>query len=119
MVLDASLLNAQHIKVRIKGKVEQFREGVAPSPTPIEQGAFRSPSTIVANFTFTYSTGLSGKKLTLKNIWRNWKIKKDDDVDEEEEEKDRLSRKVERWEWKKKEGMEKGGRVISIRYRSD
>ena len=33
MVLDASLLNTQHYKVRIKGKVEQSREGVAPSPT--------------------------------------------------------------------------------------
>ena len=33
-VLDASLLNPQHYKVRIKGKVEQSREGVAPSPTP-------------------------------------------------------------------------------------
>ena len=34
MVLDASLLNTQHYKVRIKGKVEQSREGVSPSPTP-------------------------------------------------------------------------------------
>ena len=34
MVLDASLLNTQHYEVRIKGKVEQSREGVAPSPTP-------------------------------------------------------------------------------------
>ena len=34
MVLDASLLNTQHYKVRIKGKVNQSREGVAPSPTP-------------------------------------------------------------------------------------
>ena len=34
MVLDASLLNTQHYKVRVKGKVEQSREGVAPSPTP-------------------------------------------------------------------------------------
>ena len=33
MVLDASLLNTQHYKIRIKGKVEQSREGVAPSPT--------------------------------------------------------------------------------------
>ena len=33
MVLDASLLNTQHYKVWIKGKVEQSREGVAPSPT--------------------------------------------------------------------------------------
>ena len=34
MVLDASFLNTQHYKLRIKGKVEQSREGVAPSPTP-------------------------------------------------------------------------------------
>ena len=34
MVLDASLLNTQHYKVRIKGKVEQSWEGVAPSSTP-------------------------------------------------------------------------------------
>ena len=33
MVLDASLLNTQHYMVRIKGKVEQSREGVVPSPT--------------------------------------------------------------------------------------
>ena len=33
MVLDAALLNTQHCKVRIKSKVEQSREGVAPSPT--------------------------------------------------------------------------------------
>ena len=33
MVLDASLFNTQHYKVQIKGKVEQSREGVAPSPT--------------------------------------------------------------------------------------
>ena len=33
MVLDASLISTQHYKVRIKGKVEQSRKGVAPSPT--------------------------------------------------------------------------------------
>ena len=33
MVLHATLLNTQHYKVRIKGKVEQSGEGVAPSPT--------------------------------------------------------------------------------------
>ena len=49
MVLDASLLNTQHYKVRIKGKVEQSREGVA-----IEKGAFGLPSTVVANFTYLY-----------------------------------------------------------------
>ncbi len=30
MVLDAALLNAQHYKLRIKGKVEQSREVVVP-----------------------------------------------------------------------------------------
>ena len=34
MVLDATLLNTQHYKVSIKGKVEQSREGVAPYSTP-------------------------------------------------------------------------------------
>ena len=33
MVLDASLLNIQHYKVQIKGKVEKSGKGVAPSPT--------------------------------------------------------------------------------------
>ena len=45
MVLDASLLNTQHYKVRIKGKVEQSWEGVAPSPThwcsSYRKGSFR------------------------------------------------------------------------------
>ena len=53
MVLDASLLNTQH---RIKGKVEQSREGVAPplhlGVVAIEKGTFGLPSTIVANFTY-------------------------------------------------------------------
>ena len=34
MVLDTSLLNTQQYKVHIKGKVNQSRKGVAPSPTP-------------------------------------------------------------------------------------
>ena len=34
MVLDTSLLCTKQYKVRIKGKVVQFREGVAPSTTP-------------------------------------------------------------------------------------
>ena len=33
MVPDATLLNTQHYKVWIKGKVEHLRNGVAPSPT--------------------------------------------------------------------------------------
>ena len=32
MVLDASLLNTQHYKVRIKGKVEQSKEGSSALP---------------------------------------------------------------------------------------
>ena len=55
MVLDASLLNTQHYKVRIKGKVEQSREGVAPSPThwcsSYRKGILRV-TPMVANFTY-------------------------------------------------------------------
>ena len=62
MVLDASLLNAQHYKVRIKGKVVQSRvnwrnPGMEMHPplhlcvVVIEKGAFGSPSTTVVNFT--------------------------------------------------------------------
>ena len=55
MVLDTSLLNTQHYKVRIKGKVEQSGEStpVHLAVVAIEKGAFWSPSTTVANFTFT------------------------------------------------------------------
>ena len=34
MVLHAALLSTQHYKMKIKGKVEQSRDGVPPSPTP-------------------------------------------------------------------------------------
>ena len=56
MVLDATLLNIQHYKVRIKGKVEQSRERSSALPlhlgvVAIEKGAFGSPLTTVANFT--------------------------------------------------------------------
>ena len=55
MLLDAALLNTQHYKVRIKGKMEQSRERSKGPPlllsvVAIEKGAFGSPSTIVANF---------------------------------------------------------------------
>ena len=56
MALDTSLLNTLNFKVRIKGKVEQSKErssallgGVA-----IENGAFGSPLTTVANFTYLF-----------------------------------------------------------------
>ena len=51
MVLDSALVNTQHYKVSIKGKVEQSRErplGVVA----IEKGAFGSSTTKVTNFTY-------------------------------------------------------------------
>ena len=52
MVLDATLLNTQYYKVRIKGKVEQSRyRSSAFGVVDIEKGAFGSTSTTVANFT--------------------------------------------------------------------
>ena len=52
MILDASLLNTQHYKVWIKGKVEQSRERSSALPqylgiVAIEKRAFESPSTTV------------------------------------------------------------------------
>ena len=57
MVLDAAMLITQHYKVRIKGKVDQSREKSSALPLHLgvvgnEKGAFRSPSTKVANFSF-------------------------------------------------------------------
>ena len=53
MVLDNSLLNTQRYKVRIKGKMEQSRgRSCALGVVTTEKGAFGSPSTSVANFTF-------------------------------------------------------------------
>ena len=57
MELDTTLLNTQHYKVRFKGKVEQSREWSSAPPlhlsvVAIEKGAFGSPSTMVANFTY-------------------------------------------------------------------
>ena len=59
MVLDASFFNTQQYKVHIKGKVEQSRESSSAPPlhlgiVAIEKGVFKSPLTMVTNFTFTY-----------------------------------------------------------------
>ena len=57
MVLDTTLLNTQHYKVRFKGKVEQSWEWSSALPlgvVAIEKGAFGSPSTMVANFIYFY-----------------------------------------------------------------
>ena len=61
MVLDTTLLNTQHYKVRFKGKVEQSWEWSSALPytlvVAIEKGAFGSPSTMVANFTLHIGVG--------------------------------------------------------------
>ena len=59
MVFDAALLNTQHYKVGIKGKVEQSRERSSTLPlhlglVDIEKGAFRWLSTQVTNFTHVH-----------------------------------------------------------------
>ena len=55
MVLDFSLLNAQHFKVRIQGKVEQSRERSSVlGVVAIEKGAFGLLSTKGDNFTYLY-----------------------------------------------------------------
>ena len=59
MILYAALLNTQHYKLRIKGKVEQFRDSSRALPlhfrvVDIKKGAFGSPSTKVANFLYIY-----------------------------------------------------------------
>ena len=54
MVLDASLLYTQHYKIWVKGKVEQSRERSSAllGVVAIGKGAFGSPSTMVAKFTY-------------------------------------------------------------------
>ena len=54
--LDTSLLNIQHYKVCIKGKVKKSKE-ISSAPLPlgvvaIEKGAFWSPSTMATNFIY-------------------------------------------------------------------
>ena len=57
MVLVTSLLNTQHYKVRIKGKMEQSRKRSDTLPigvVAIEKCAFGSLSTTVAHFIYIY-----------------------------------------------------------------
>ena len=73
MVLDASLLNTRHYKARIKRKVEQSRELRSAPPlhlgvVAVEKGAFGSPSTTVANFTYLYTK----KRVHLQNS--SWSV---------------------------------------------
>ena len=59
MVLDVALPSTQHYKVRVKGKVKQSWGWSSALPytmvVAIEKGAFGSPSTSVANFTYSPS----------------------------------------------------------------
>ena len=59
MVLGAALLNTQHYKVQIKGKMEQSRECSSAFPlylgvVAIEKEAIWSPLTKVTNFIYLY-----------------------------------------------------------------
>ena len=61
MVLDSSLLNTQQYRVRIKGKVVQSRERSSAlflyfGVVAIENGAFWSSSSTIANFTYILCT---------------------------------------------------------------
>ena len=56
MVIDTSLLITLQYKVRMEDKVAQPRERSSAlyyGVVAIEKGVFKSPSTTVANFTFT------------------------------------------------------------------
>ena len=61
MVLDASLLNIQHYKVQIKGKVEKSRERSRCPPLHLgvvanKKGAFELPSiTLLTTYTHTHT----------------------------------------------------------------
>ena len=54
MVLDATLLNTQYVKVQIKGKSSSPWKGIASSldVVAMKKGAFRSPSTTVDQFIY-------------------------------------------------------------------
>ena len=59
MVLDI-LLNSQHCKVRIKGKVKQsegkeYHPPLHLSVVAIEKGAYGLPLTMVVNFTYLFN----------------------------------------------------------------
>ena len=58
MVLDASLLNTQHYKVQIKGKVEHSMEwsSTLPYTLAIEKGALRAPSTMIDDSLWIFQT---------------------------------------------------------------
>ena len=78
MVLDAALLNTQHCKVWIKGKVEQSMERNSALPyTSMKKGAFWSPltTTMVANLCILSSSSSSSKStITLYKSFRLYPV---------------------------------------------
>ena len=83
MILDTSLLNTQHYKVQIKGKVEQSKDRTSTLPlhlraVAIEKGAFGSllgcswlSSRTYKLIKFLYS--LSGCRKTLTELRKEWR----------------------------------------------
>ena len=73
MVLDASLLSTQHYKVWIKGKVEQSRKGVAPSPThwcsSYRKGSLRVTLDYGRQLYFTYNYNLYNNNIYNDNLY--------------------------------------------------
>ena len=72
MILDAALLST--LQVSVKDKVEQSREWSSTLPytsvlVAIEKGAFRSPSTKVANFIYIFGF-LIGQSSKILNRWQ-------------------------------------------------
>ena len=80
MVLDASLLNTQHYKVRIKGKVEQSRERSSALLYTLvyRKGSFRVTLEYGRQLyllTFTYiakATNLGEVKLNSNQLYSAW-----------------------------------------------
>ena len=71
MVLNAVLLNTEYYKVSIKGKVEQSREEVAPSPTPWCSSSWKGSLRLTLDFTYFYYLlwwHLLVKSIFLENI---------------------------------------------------
>ena len=73
MVLDTSLLSTQHYKVRIKvsGAIEgmESRPPLHLSVEAIENEAFWSPSTTVANFTYMIAVSWITQLQGLRTFW--------------------------------------------------
>ena len=69
MILDASLLNTQHYKVRIKGKVEQSRERSSTLPYSSSYRK-RSPRVTLDYGRQLYFTYMYQENLALNNLRR-------------------------------------------------